>query len=78
MVKFLAGARNCSALRNVQTSSGAHVTSSSGYWGSSLEVKQPEHEANHSPLCSAEVKNELSCSFIPCIGLHGKDRNGLI
>ena len=72
MVKFLAGAQNVSVLWNVQTSCGAQVASSSVYWGSFLEVKQPGHEANHSPLCSLEC---WSCSFILCLGLHGKVRH---
>jgi hypothetical protein len=49
-----------------QTSSRVHPTS---YQMStrvfSLGVKQPECEANNSPLCTAEIKNEWSCTSIP-------------
>jgi len=37
-----------------------HSLPSDGYWNPSLGVKQPGHEANHSPPSSVRVKNSLS------------------
>jgi hypothetical protein len=37
----------------------------------SLEVKQPGHEANHSPPSTAKVKNVWSYTSAPPICLHG-------
>jgi hypothetical protein len=37
----------------------------------SLGVKQPEREVDHSPPCSAEVKNAWSYTSIPPVRLHG-------
>jgi hypothetical protein len=42
-----------------------------GTRGSSLEVKRPGLEADHSPPSSAEVKNVWSCTSTPPICLHG-------
>jgi hypothetical protein len=36
-------------------------------------VKQPEREVDHSPPCSAEVKNEWSYTSSPIICVHGVD-----
>jgi hypothetical protein len=36
-----------------------------------LAVKQVGHEADHSPPCSAEVKNALNYTSTPPIRLHG-------
>jgi hypothetical protein len=33
-------------------------------------VKQPGHEADHSPPSSAEFKNAWSSTSIPLLGLH--------
>jgi hypothetical protein len=33
-----------------------------GYQGSFLDAKRPSREVNHSPRCSAEVKNDWSCT----------------
>jgi hypothetical protein len=50
--------RDFSLFQNVQTSSAAHQASySSGIISSLPGVKQPQHEANHSPPSCAEVKN---------------------
>jgi len=43
------------------------------YWGNSLGVKQPRHEAHHPPLSCAKVNNECShtCTPTPCLnGMH--------
>jgi hypothetical protein len=39
------------------------------FWGGG-EVKQSEHEVNHSPPSRAKVKNEWSCTSTPHIYLH--------
>jgi len=49
----------------------------SGYWGSYLEVKLPVHEAVHSPLPSAKVKNEWIYATTPPICMHGVERGNL-
>jgi len=43
----------------------------------SLGVKQARHEANCSPLPSAEIKNEWSYTSTPLICRHGVDRDDL-
>jgi hypothetical protein len=35
------------------------------YWGSFAEVKRPGRDFDYSPLCSANVKNDLSCTSSP-------------
>jgi hypothetical protein len=52
-VQFTAGAKDFSLLRSVQTDSGAHKAS----YLMGTGVKQPGHEADHSLLSSAKVKN---------------------
>jgi len=53
-------------LQNVQTTSGAHPSSSSVATGiRSLEVEQLGSEADHSPPPHAKVKNERSCTSAP-------------
>jgi len=37
----------------------------------SLRIKQPGHEADHSPPSSAEVKNACSYTSTPPVCLHG-------
>jgi len=49
----------------------------SGYWGSSLEVNLPVHEAGYSPLPSAEVKNEWIYATAPPVCMHGVKRGNL-
>jgi hypothetical protein len=57
-VRFLAETGNFSLFNRVQTGSGAHPASyPMGTGGSFLWVKRPGREADHSPPCSAEVKN---------------------
>jgi hypothetical protein len=72
-VRFLAGAGNSSLQHHVQTGSGAHPASYPvGTRALSVGVKQPGHEADHSPpSSSAEVKEctELCLHFPVC--LHG-------
>jgi len=41
------------------------------YLDSFSRGKQPGNEADHSPLCSAEIKNAWSYTSIPAISLHG-------
>jgi hypothetical protein len=56
-VRFLAGAGNSSVHQCIQNSSGAHPASSKWVPGAlSLVVKQPGHEADHSPPSIAKVK----------------------
>ena len=58
-----------SLLQNVQTGYGAHIAS---VVSSVLTVKQPECEANRSPLSSAMVEDELYAfrayteTILPC------------
>jgi hypothetical protein len=56
-VRFPAGAGNFSFHHRVQNGSGAHPASyPMGTRGSSLVIKRPGREADHSPPSSAEVK----------------------
>jgi hypothetical protein len=62
-VRVPAGAGNFSLHHRVQTGSGANLASyPMGTRGSSLGVKRPRGEANHSSPCSAEVMNTWSCN----------------
>jgi hypothetical protein len=45
------------------------------YRGSVLGVKQPECEVNNLAPCSAEGKNEWSCTSVPPVCLQGMDRD---
>jgi hypothetical protein len=36
-----------------------------GYWGSFLEVRLPQHEHDHSPKSTVEVKNDYNYSSTP-------------
>jgi hypothetical protein len=54
-----AEARNFSLLHGMQTGSEDHVASYPIFLPG---VKRPELESDHSPLCSAEVKNAWSCT----------------
>jgi hypothetical protein len=57
-VRFPAGVENFSLHHRVQNGSGAHPASyaMSTRGSTSLEVKRPRREADHSPPSSAEVK----------------------
>jgi hypothetical protein len=59
-VRFLAGARKFSPFHSDQTSPTQWISGAL-----SPEVRQMEHEANHSPSSSAEVKNMWICTFTP-------------
>jgi hypothetical protein len=48
-----------------------------GYWGSSLEVNQPGCQVDHSPLSSADVKNEWSYTHTPPLCPHDMDRKNI-
>ena len=61
----------------IETSSGTHPTSS-GYQGSSWEVKWLGHEVDHSPPSSARVKNEWRCTCIPPACLGGMNRDSFL
>jgi hypothetical protein len=52
--QFLPGVRDFSLF---------HSLFSSGYKGLCLRIKLPSHEADHSPPCSAEVKNDEAKHF---------------
>jgi hypothetical protein len=58
-VRFLAGARDFFPIHSVRTGSGVHPASyPMGILGIlSLRIKKPGREADHSPPCSADVKN---------------------
>jgi hypothetical protein len=61
-----------SMVRFPAAGSGAHPASyAMGASGSFSGVKRPGREADHSPLASAEVKNEWSYTFTPPTRLHG-------
>jgi hypothetical protein len=66
-VRFPAGAENFSLHHRVQTGCGTHPASyPMGTRGSVFPgVKRPVREANHSPPCSAEAKNEWSYTSTP-------------
>jgi len=61
----------------IQTSSGTNSTSS-GYQGSSWEVKWLGHEVDHSSPSSARVKNEWRCTCIPPACLGGVNRDSFL
>jgi len=42
-----------------------HIDAKAGYWGLSLGVKWPGHEADYTPPSSAEVKNAWHCTSNP-------------
>jgi hypothetical protein len=64
-VQFLVGAVIFSLRHCVQTGSGAHPASYlMGTGALSLGVKRPGREADHSPPCSTDVKNEWSYTSI--------------
>jgi hypothetical protein len=71
-VPFPAVAGNFSLHHSVQNGSGAHPASyPMSARGFSLRVKRPGREADHSPLSSAEVKNEWSYTSTPPKRPHG-------
>jgi hypothetical protein len=71
-VRFPAGAGNFSLHHRVQNGSGAHRTSyPMGTKGTSLGVKRPRGEADHSPPSSAEVKEWVKLYLHSPIRLHG-------
>jgi hypothetical protein len=71
-VRFPARAGNFSLHYCVQNGSGAHPASyPMGTRGSFPGVKRPEHEVDHSPPSSAEIKNAWSYTSTPPIRLHG-------
>jgi hypothetical protein len=56
-VQILAEVREFSLLHSIQTSSGAQPASYPMGEGLFPGIKQPEHEANHSPPSNDKVKN---------------------
>jgi hypothetical protein len=71
-VRILAGAGNSSLRHCVQTDSGAHPPSYPiGTGDLLLGVKQPGHEADHSPPSSAEVKECVELYLHSPIRIHG-------
>ena len=61
-----------SLLQNGQVGSGAHPASYAwGTQGALAGVKGLGHEADHSSLYNAQVRNEQSCAFTPPVCLHG-------
>jgi hypothetical protein len=71
-VRFPAGAGNSSLQYRVQNGSGAHLASyPMGIRVLSLGVKRPVREADHSPPCSAEVKECVELYLHSPIRLHG-------
>jgi hypothetical protein len=70
-VKVTARAGDFSLYHHVQTGSGAHTASyPMGTRDSSLWVKWPGHEADHSPPSSVEVKNVWSYTTTPPLHIH--------
>jgi hypothetical protein len=70
-VRLPAGAGNFSLHHRSQNGSGAHPASyPMGTRGSFPGAKRLEHEADHSPPSSAEVKNACGYTFTPAIRLH--------
>jgi len=61
-----------SLFENAQTGSGGPL---SGYWLPFSVVKLRGSDADHSPLSSAEVKNEWSDTSTPAIYLYGVYRD---
>jgi hypothetical protein len=73
MVEFPTGARDFSLLHIIHTSSGTYPASIQWALGAlSLGIKQKEHEAEHSPPSSLEVKNSGVIPPIP----HMPSRHG--
>jgi hypothetical protein len=71
-VRFPAGVGNFSLHHRVQTGSGAHpATYSLGTRDSSLGIKLPGRETDHSSPSSAKVKNAWSYTSTPPVRLHG-------
>jgi hypothetical protein len=69
------GPRDLSLLQNIQTGTGAHPASylmGTGFL--SWEVKPPGCAVNHSPPCSAKVKNEWSCISAHPVCRHSVNR----
>jgi hypothetical protein len=58
-----------------RTSLGLIQPAAQWYLGSFQRVKRPGSEGDHSPLPSAEVKNEWSCTSAPPIFCHGVDKH---
>jgi hypothetical protein len=71
-VRFPAGTGNFSLPHRVQNSSGTDPASYyMGRGALSLKVERPEREADHSPPCSAEVKNAWHYTSTLPTRLHG-------
>jgi hypothetical protein len=43
-----------------------------------MGIQWQEHEADHSPPCSTEVKNAQCCTSSPSIHLHAMMLNGIM
>ena len=74
MTRFLASTRDF-LFQSVQAGSGTQPTSSSLGTGGRFLLKRPRHEACHSALLSAEVKNVWSYTSSPTIRLNGVNRD---
>jgi len=73
--RILAGIEGFYFCRTAQTGCGSNPHCYSvGSRILALEVKWPGHEADHSPLSSAEVKSEWGYTSSPPICFHGMDR----
>jgi hypothetical protein len=73
---FLAGVRDFSLIRNVQTDSGSHPASySMDTGGSSPGVMRPGRQAGYSPPSSTEAKNKWTYTATPSICLRGVRRD---
>ena len=55
-----------------------HTLQLNGYRCYLQGVRRPGREANRSPLPSAEVKNEWSCTSAPPICLHGAEKDNVL
>jgi hypothetical protein len=72
-----AGVRYLSLLQNVPRPARRHTQPPTEWVQEALPqgVKRPQHEADHSPPSSAEIKNEWRYTSTPPVYLHDVDRN---
>jgi hypothetical protein len=70
------GAKDFCLHQNLQTGSGPHPAFE-GYRSSFPGVKQPERDADHLPLSTADFKSEWSYTSAPPVCLNGTDRKTL-
>jgi hypothetical protein len=77
-VRILVGSKRCFSSPKVQRPWGPPSLLLNGYQRSFSEIQQPEHEVSHSPLATAEIRNEWSYTSSPSICPHGVERETLL